>query len=126
MRQIEAIYCRSIVAYDTQGSSLSPPEPRVPLRHCSSKRRSRTRRQPTRLSSDHQANALSGPAMKGWVRWLRPPAFADEAKAHEAFLLHVVVWTMVLVPPPYVLLTSLRTPQASGRALAQGLCGEVI
>jgi PAS domain S-box-containing protein len=58
--------------------------------------------------------------------WLRPPVFADEAKAHEAFLLHVIVWSMVLVPPPYVLFTLLYTPQFSARALVQGAAGEAI
>jgi PAS domain S-box-containing protein len=58
--------------------------------------------------------------------WLRAPLFSDEAKTHEAFLLHVVVWAMVLVPPPYVLFTLLRTPQFSGRALIQGAAGEAI
>ena len=56
--------------------------------------------------------------------WFRPPAFADEAKSHEAYLLHVIVWSMVLVPPPYVLFTLLRTPELSSRALTQGLVGE--
>ncbi len=58
--------------------------------------------------------------------WLLPPAFRDEAKTHEAFLLHVILWSMVLVPPPYVLFTLLRTPRYSERALIQGLVGEAI
>ncbi len=58
--------------------------------------------------------------------WLRPPAFADEAKAHEAFLLHVIVWSMVLVPLPYLFFSLLRTPQFSGRALVQSAAGEAI
>src|SRR5450755_567449 len=58
--------------------------------------------------------------------WLRAPVFADEAKTHEAFLLNVIVWSMVLVPPPYVLFTLLDTPQFSGRALVQGAFGEAI
>jgi signal transduction histidine kinase len=58
--------------------------------------------------------------------WLRPPAFADEAKAHEAFLLHVIVWSMVLVPLPYLFFSLLRTPQFSGRALVQSTAGEAI
>ncbi|HTA91116.1 MAG TPA: ATP-binding protein [Polyangiaceae bacterium] len=66
----------------------------------------------------------SGPNAR-W-EWLRAPVFADEAKTHEAFLLNVIVWSMVLVPPPYVLFTLLRTPQFSGRALVQGAFGEVI
>jgi PAS domain S-box-containing protein len=65
-----------------------------------------------------------------WVKvpwsWLRPPAFSDEAKAHEAFLLHVIVWSMVLVPLPYLLFSLLRTPQFSGRALVQSAAGEAI
>ncbi len=58
--------------------------------------------------------------------WLRPPVFANEAKTHEAFLLHVILWSMVFVPPPYVLFTLLRTPRFSERALIQGLVGEAI
>jgi PAS domain S-box-containing protein len=58
--------------------------------------------------------------------WLRAPVFADEAKTHEAFLLNVIVWSMVLVPPPYVLFTLLDTPQFSGRALVQAAFGEAI
>jgi len=58
--------------------------------------------------------------------WLRPPAFSDEAKAHEAFLLHVIVWSMVIVPLPYLLFSLLRTPQFAGRALVQSAAGEAI
>lgn len=57
-------------------------------------------------------------------RWLRPPVFADEAKTHEAFLLHVILWALVLVPFPYVLGVALKTPALTERAMAQGLCGE--
>jgi len=58
--------------------------------------------------------------------WLWPPVFADEAKSNQAFLLHVLLWAMVLVPPPYVLLTLLLTPRFTGRALIQALIGEVL
>jgi len=58
--------------------------------------------------------------------WLSPPLFADEAKNNQAFLLHVLLWAMVLVTPPYVLLTLLLTPRFTGRALLQALIGEVL
>lgn len=57
-------------------------------------------------------------------RWLRPPVFADEAKTHEAFLLHVILYALVLVPLPYVLGVAIRTPMLMGRAFVQGLSGE--
>jgi PAS domain S-box-containing protein len=69
---------------------------------------------------------LAEKGVKAPWSWLRPPAFSDEAKAHEAFLLHVIVWSMVLVPLPYLLFSLLCTPQFSGRALVQSAAGEAI
>lgn len=57
-------------------------------------------------------------------RWIRPPVFDDEAKTHQAFLLHVILWALVFVPPPYVIYFILSTPDSIPRALTQGMVGE--
>jgi signal transduction histidine kinase len=57
-------------------------------------------------------------------RLLAPPVFEDEAKTHAAFLLHVILWTLVLLPVPYVLITAIATPGAAPRAALEGLAGE--
>jgi hypothetical protein len=63
---------------------------------------------------------------RAWIpAWLRPPRFDDdEAKTHEAFLLHVVLWALVLVPLPYVLGVLAHKPEMAPRALRQALAGE--
>ena len=59
-------------------------------------------------------------------RWLRPPVFVDEETTHQAFLLHAVLWTMVLIPVPYVVYTVLLDPANTTRALMQAALGESI
>ncbi len=56
----------------------------------------------------------------------KPPVFENEEKSHQAFLLHVIVWGMIVVPVPYLLFTSLATPHEFNRALAQTAFGEAI
>ena len=55
---------------------------------------------------------------------LRPPSFPDEERTHEAFLLHVVLWTMVLVPVPY-LCWALAEARALGAAKVSHVLLEV-
>ena len=57
-------------------------------------------------------------------RLLAPPVFGDETKTHEAFLLHVILWALVVVPVPYLLLTAVVAPAHTGRALVECLVGE--
>jgi PAS domain S-box-containing protein len=71
------------------------------------------------------ASITKAPSRRAWMPpWLRPPVFEDEAKAHEAFLLHVVLWALVLMPFPYVLGVLVRTPELAPRALRQAIAGE--
>ena len=56
-------------------------------------------------------------------RWLRPPVFNDQAKTHEAFLLHVILWSLSLMLLPYLMFTVLRVPVLAGRALVQTVAG---
>jgi len=47
----------------------------------------------------HSAESSLGTHMP-LSRVLHPPVFDDEAKTHQTFLLHVVLWSMVVVPLP--------------------------
>jgi PAS domain S-box-containing protein len=53
-----------------------------------------------------------------------PPIFEDDVKAHQAYLLHIVLWGLVLVPIPYVVYELLSGSENAGRALAQGVFAE--
>lgn len=57
---------------------------------------------------------------------LSPPRFKNEEETHQAFLLHMILWGLVLVPIPYVLYFVIFVPQESMRAVLQGAVGEVI
>jgi PAS domain S-box-containing protein len=59
-------------------------------------------------------------------RILEPPVFEDEAKTHQAFLLHVVLWSMVLVPIPYWIHGFISHRADIARASVQALTGEGI
>jgi len=58
-------------------------------------------------------------------RILSPPVFEDEVKNHQAYLLHIILWVLVLVPIPYVLYVLIKVPELSLRALVQGGIGEL-
>ena len=59
-------------------------------------------------------------------RWLTPPVFESETKTHQAQLLHVILWTLILVPIPYVIYSLIETPAEFPRALAQAAFGETV
>lgn len=55
---------------------------------------------------------------------IAPPVFEDETKTHQAYLLNIILWALILVPFPYVLYTMIFMPQYVERVLTQGLIGE--
>ena len=55
---------------------------------------------------------------------LRAPSFGDEAKSRQAFLLNVVLWTMVPVPIPYLWATALYRAERLEPAVVESLVGE--
>ena len=55
-----------------------------------------------------------------------PPVFEEDTKTHQAYLLHMILWTLVFVPVPYVLYVTLKTPEASARAWIQAGVGEAV
>ncbi|GAB4457472.1 MAG: hypothetical protein Kow0070_09680 [Anaerolineales bacterium] len=57
-------------------------------------------------------------------RALKPPEFADELKAQQAYMLHVILWALIFVPLPYLAYTLIWNPGDSARALTQAVFGE--
>lgn len=65
--------------------------------------------------------------MKEFLRKLTaPPVFKDEQKTHQAYLLNIILWALILVPFPYVLYAVIFMPQYVERVLTQGLIGEAV
>lgn len=58
--------------------------------------------------------------------FLIPPQFEDEEATHQAYLLHVILWGLILVPIPYVLYFVLFLPEESTRAILQSAVGEAV
>ncbi len=63
------------------------------------------------------------------MRWLTsrltPPVFDDETKTHRAFMLHVILWALMVVPIPYAIFASLASPKDTVEILVQASVGEV-
>jgi len=57
---------------------------------------------------------------------LKSPQFDDEEKTRQAFLLHVILWTLIIVPFPYLAYIILFVPSLANRALMQSLFGEAV
>jgi len=56
---------------------------------------------------------------------LTPPVFDDELKTQQAYMLNIILWSLILVPIPYVFYTLLLNPAYSFRALSQAAFGEI-
>ncbi|HKJ39043.1 MAG TPA: hypothetical protein VJ972_09725, partial [Anaerolineales bacterium] len=39
------------------------------------------------------------------------PVFDDEAKTQQAYMLHIILWTLVFVPVPYIIYSLSATPE---------------
>jgi len=57
---------------------------------------------------------------------LTPPQFENEEETHQAYLLHMILWGLILVPIPYMLYFSLYVPQDTPRVFFQGSIAEGI
>jgi PAS domain S-box-containing protein len=64
--------------------------------------------------------------MKFLKGMLTPPVFEDEFKTHQAYLLNIILWGLILIPIPYVLYGLIATPENKIRVLIQGGFGETI
>jgi PAS domain S-box-containing protein len=56
--------------------------------------------------------------------WLTPPVFEDEIKTQQAYLLHVILWTLFCVPIIYLLFMLVKGTGYPSRALIQSVVGE--
>ena len=57
--------------------------------------------------------------------WLTSPVFEDEIKTQQAYLLHVILWTLICVPILYLVFVFLEGTDNPNRALAQLAFGEI-
>ncbi len=57
---------------------------------------------------------------------LTPLRFEDEVKTQQAFMLHVILWTLVVVPIPIVIYYLIFKSQNTERVLVQAMIGEAI
>jgi PAS domain S-box-containing protein len=57
---------------------------------------------------------------------LKPPVFKDETKTQQAYMLHIILWTLILVPLPFAVYTLLLTPESTARSLVQIAFGESV
>ena len=57
--------------------------------------------------------------MKFLKRLFAPPVFDDELKTQQAYMLHIILWTLVIAPIPYGAYTLLLNAEDLSRALAQ-------
>jgi PAS domain S-box-containing protein len=57
--------------------------------------------------------------------WLTPPVFEDEVKTQQAYLLHVILWTLICVPIVYLVFLFVRGTDDPNRALVQSAFGEI-
>jgi len=63
--------------------------------------------------------------MKFLKKLLASPVFEEELKTEQAYMLNIIVWTLIGVPIPYVIYSLFRTPENFPRALAQAGFGEL-
>lgn len=64
--------------------------------------------------------------MNSLKRAITSPIFDDETKTQQAFMLHIILWTLIIVPIPYVIYTFIFIPEDSSRALSQAAFGEIV
>jgi len=56
----------------------------------------------------------------------KPPVFENEEETHQAFLLNVILWGLVIVPVPYVIFSFVAENEIPWRAVIQSGVGEAI
>ena len=54
-------------------------------------------------------------------RILKPPSFEDGVKTKQAYMLHIILWTLVCVPIPLVIYNLAVAPQNTARMLVQSV-----
>jgi PAS domain S-box-containing protein len=57
---------------------------------------------------------------------LKPPVFEDETKTQQAYMLHIILWTLVLVPIPFAIYTLAIAHENTARSIVQIAFGESV
>ena len=57
---------------------------------------------------------------------LKPPVFEDETKTQQAYMLHIILWSLVLVPLPFAVYTLVIAPENTARSIVQIVFGESV
>lgn len=73
-----------------------------------------------------QENLESKKMREALKKIFSPPQFETNEDNHQAYLLNVILWGLVVVPIPYVLFYLIRSPEGAGRAVAQAVVGETL
>ena len=60
------------------------------------------------------------------LNWFTPPVFEDELKTQQAYLLHVILWTLMCVPVVYLIFVLVEGTDNPNRALVQSAFGETV
>ena len=50
---------------------------------------------------------------------LTPPVFEDEVKTQQAYMLHIILWTLVIIPIPYLIFSIFVTSDNMARVYIQ-------
>src|SRR5687767_13583119 len=58
--------------------------------------------------------------------YLTPPTFEDEEKTHQAYLLHVILLTLIIIAIPFILYVLIQQPEEANKALAYLVISEII
>lgn len=54
------------------------------------------------------------------------PVFDDEIKTQQAYLLNIILWSLIWVPIPFLIYAFILAPQIAGRAVIQAVVGEIV
>jgi len=73
-----------------------------------------------------QESCESDGRMKAIQKLFKPPVFEDEEKTHQAYLLNIILWTLVIVPIPYLIYILTTHPELALRAWIQTIFGETV
>ena len=73
-----------------------------------------------------QESCESEGRMNSIKKLFKPPIFEDEEKNHQAYLLNIILWTLVVVPIPYLIYVITTQPELALRAWIQTLFGETV
>jgi len=57
--------------------------------------------------------------MSFFKRILTPPFFDDEIKTQQAYMLHIILWTLLIIPIPYFIFSIFATPESMLRVVGQ-------